>query len=75
MVYACRRFPSAIGKVPEQKIKNIFLGKKMNYYRDLEKFEKCSKCDLKFTCRGCPAVAYGANGSFYAPDPQCWKVI
>ena len=26
-------------------------------------------------CRGCPAVASGKDGNFYAADPQCWKEI
>lgn len=74
-VYACRRFCSPVGVVPKQKIKNIFLGSKLNYYRHPAKFEKCSKCELVGVCRGCPAVSYAVNGSFYAPDPQCWKKI
>lgn len=35
----------------------------------------CGKCELKVWCRGCPAVAKGTNGSFYAADPQYWKEI
>ena len=35
---------------------------------------KCSKCELKAWCRGCPAVANGTNGDFYGADPQCWKI-
>ena len=58
-IYACRR-------VQTSRMANIF--------RDYEKFEKCAKCELLPYCRGCPAVASGSNGgSFYAPDPQCWK--
>jgi CDGSH-type Zn-finger protein len=30
---------------------------------------------LKSICRVCPAVSLGMNGSFYSPDPQCWKDI
>lgn len=26
-------------------------------------------------CRGCPAVASGKDGNFYAADPQCWKEV
>ena len=36
-------------------------------------FVKCSKCELKAWCRGCPAVANGTSGNFYEADPQCWK--
>ena len=44
-------------------------------YRDYARFEKCAKCELLAWCRGCPAVASGRDGSFYAADPQCWKEI
>lgn len=74
-VYACRRFSSKIGKVPEQKLANIFLySRKLNEYRDIRKYEKCSKCELVQFCRGCPAVAYGiSGGNCFSSDPQCWK--
>jgi len=72
-VYACRRFKSPIGKVPEQKLLDIFLNsKEINYYRNPEKYEKCKNCPLVCLCRGCGAVSYGISGSFFSPDPQCW---
>ena len=43
-------------------------------YREYDRFIKCSKCELKAWCRGCPAVANGTNGDFYGADPQCWKI-
>lgn len=76
IVYPCRRLPIIIGKVPEQKIKDIFLNSKtLNDLRKVEKLEKCSKCNLLQICRGCPAVAYAVYGNYFAPDPQCWKRI
>jgi Predicted Fe-S oxidoreductases len=74
-VYACRRMESNVGNVFDEKLYDIFLGDKMDTYRNYDKFEKCSKCELKRFCRGCPAVAYGYSGNFYAADPQCWKQI
>ena len=47
--------------------------REMEKYRDYDKFKKCSKCELKAWCRGCPAVANGTTGDFYGADPQCWK--
>lgn len=47
----------------------------MEAYREYSKFEKCSKCELLAFCRGCPAVASGKDGNFYAADPQCWKEV
>lgn len=74
-VYACRRMESKVGNVFEEKLMDIFTGEKMAPYRAYDQFEKCSKCELKSFCRGCPAVAYGYTHNFYAPDPQCWKQI
>lgn len=74
-VYACRR-------VQNSKVANVFTDRladvwvcQMEQYRDYTKFEKCSKCELLAFCRGCPAVASGKDGNFYAADPQCWKEI
>ena len=74
-VYACRR-------VQNSKVANVFTDRladvwvcQMEQYRDYTKFEKCSKCELLAFCRGCPAVASGKDGNFYAADPQCWKEV
>ncbi|MCI8410295.1 MAG: SPASM domain-containing protein [Lachnospiraceae bacterium] len=74
-VYACRR-------VQNSKIANVFTDRladvwvcEMETYRQYNKFEKCTKCELLAWCRGCPAVASGKDGNFYAADPQCWKEI
>ncbi|MGL5912637.1 MAG: radical SAM/SPASM domain protein, ACGX system [Bacteroidales bacterium] len=74
-VYACRRMESQVGDVFTQKLFDIFTSDKMDYYRDYSAFEKCAKCELKRFCRGCPAVAFGYTGNFYATDPQCWKQV
>ena len=74
-VYACRRMESLIGNAFSESMKDIFLGEKMDKYREYDKFEKCSKCELLRFCRGCPAVAYGYTHNSYAADPQCWKEI
>lgn len=74
-VYACRRFESNVGNVFNEKLFDLFTGEKMDSFRDFEQFEKCSRCELKRFCRGCPAVTYGYTGNFYGTDPQCWKQI
>ena len=72
-VYACRRVQnSKVGNIFEDRLADLWVCE-MEAYRDYDKFQKCGKCELKPWCRGCPAVASGANGDFYAPDPQCWK--
>ncbi len=73
IVYACRRFKSPIGNALTESLENIFLCAQMEEYRDFNRMEGCKKCELRSYCRGCPAVAFGATGNFYAKDPQCWK--
>ncbi len=73
-LYACRRFESKVGNVFEDRIADIWVCE-MEAYRDYSKFNKCSRCELLAWCRGCPAVAYGTSGDFYAHDPQCWKDV
>ena len=71
-IYACRRVAdSKVGNVFEDRIADVWLSS-MECYRDFDKFSKCSRCKLLAWCRGCPAVAKGTYGDFYADDPQCW---
>lgn len=73
-VYACRRLPLEIGRVPEQKISDIFLeSEKLNEMRDVDKIEKCMGCEITQFCRGCRAVSYAVCGDYFGRDPQCWK--
>lgn len=70
---ACRRVTnSKVGNVFEDRLADIWITS-MEKYRNYDQFTKCSKCELKAWCRGCPAVSNGTNGSFYSADPQCWK--
>lgn len=74
-IFACRRVQnSKVGNVFDDRSADVWVGE-MEQYRDYDKFEKCSKCELKAWCRGCPAVASGKDGNFYSADPQCWKEI
>jgi radical SAM/SPASM domain protein of ACGX system len=74
-VYACRRVQnSKVGNVHTDRLKDLWVNE-LEDYRQFEAFEKCAKCELKAWCRGCPAVASGKEGNFYAADPQCWKEI
>lgn len=71
---ACRRMESCVGTI-EEPMYDVWIGSKMDYYRQHERMEKCSRCELLRFCRGCPAVAYGYHHSWLAPDPQCWKQV
>ncbi len=71
-IYACRRVEnSLVGNIFEDRLADVWLTS-MEEYRKYDEFKKCSRCKLLAWCRGCPAVACGTNGSFYAEDPQCW---
>lgn len=74
-IYACRRVQnSKVGNVFEDRMADVWVCQ-MEAYRDYQKFEKCSRCELLPYCRGCPAVASSKNGNFYAEDPHCWKEL
>ena len=74
-VYACRRVKdSRVGNVLRDKLSDLWLNE-MESYREYGRFTKCAKCELLPYCRGCPAVAKGTYGDFYAQDPQCWKEL
>jgi radical SAM/SPASM domain protein of ACGX system len=72
-VFACRRFDSCVGNIFSQPLGQIFLGEKLDRYREIDKMEGCKTCNLLNYCRGCHAVSYGVYGDFFARDPQCWK--
>jgi radical SAM protein with 4Fe4S-binding SPASM domain len=75
-VLSCRRLPVALGRVPRQSLREIFISSKNHRrLRSVEKMERCAGCRLLPFCRGCPAVAHGATGDFLAGDPQCWRVV
>lgn len=74
-ICACRRMESTVGNAFDTSLLDTFLGDKMDAYRQFEKLEKCSHCELLRFCRGCPAVAYGRTHDHCAADPQCWKEI
>ena len=72
----------ACGRVAESKVVNVFEEviadvwvTSMEGYREYGKFNKCAHCKLMPWCRGCPAVARGTYGDFYADDPQCWLAM
>ena len=74
-IYACRRFVSPLGNALSDDLYNVFrYSPTLDQLRNVNLYQKCRSCELRQYCRGCPAVAAGANeGSFLSPDPQCWK--
>lgn len=74
-VFACRRVGnSKVGNVFHGRLTDLWLGP-TERFRQFDRFSKCSNCELLRWCRGCPAVAFGSTGNFYAADPQCWHDV
>jgi radical SAM/SPASM domain protein of ACGX system len=74
-IYACRRMESKVGNIFDNHLFDIWNSKELDEYRQIDKFDKCSKCKLKLFCRGCPAVTKGLTGNMYNEDPQCWMEV
>lgn len=73
-ITACRRFPTIIGKMPEQKMEDIFLENNLlKRFRRANSFESCGKCIFFKSCRGCPAVTYGYANNPFSVNPLCFK--
>lgn len=74
-VYACRRAQGTeLGNVFRDDLVAMW-EKAAATFRRYEDIGACGRCALAPWCRGCPAVADGARGSFFAGDPQCWHVV
>jgi len=71
---ACRRFPSPVGRFPQQSLEEIFMrSSAMARYRRVGQLQGCAGCELLLHCRGCRAVAHGHCGDWRGVDPQCWR--
>ncbi len=71
---ACRRFPSVVGKLPEQSFAEIFLGSpELRRYRRASQWEACGGCRFYALCRGCPAVSFGRTGRPRGASPLCFR--
>lgn len=71
---ACRRFPTIIGKLPEQHFEDIILSNNLlKKFRRANSFETCGKCFFYKSCRGCPAVTFGYTESPFSENPLCFK--
>ena len=70
-VHACRKFPSLIGNIRQNRLMDIYHSKLARQYRTGS--AKCSACRLKTVCRGCLAIthSYGLD-VFTEKDPYCF---
>lgn len=73
---ACRRFPSVVGKFPEQTFAEVFLGSpELRRFRRASQYPECGTCRFFGICRGCPAVNFGLTGVPRGPYPLCFKPL
>lgn len=69
-VYGCRKLPVVLGNIFIEDVYDLIKSKAQ--LLKMDQFEKCSKCNLMFLCRGCPAIPAAIKGNMYGADPQCW---
>lgn len=75
-VFPCRRLPIPIGNAYEDDLLALLRDHPlMRRLRDRDQLHgKCGRCDLRWLCGGCRAVAWAVHGDPLAEDPQCpWK--
>jgi selenobiotic family peptide radical SAM maturase len=70
-VHACRKFPSLIGNIQQNRLIDIYHSKAAQRYRNSS--QSCSDCSLNTVCRGCLAIthSYGLD-VFKEKDPYCF---
>ncbi len=70
-VHACRKFPSPLGNLTSESLKNIYDSAAAQRYRAGP--EECRSCRLNAVCRGCYASAYSFGlDIFSSKDPYCF---
>lgn len=70
-VHACRKFPSCIGNIRNQRLYDIYQSELAARYRAGSR--ACRGCDLNPVCRGCLAIAYSLGlDVFEEKDPFCF---
>lgn len=70
-VHACRKFPSKIGNLFEQRLETLYRSSIARRYR--AGCSACAPCPIRPVCGGCLAVAYGCGlDVFNDKDPLCF---
>jgi selenobiotic family peptide radical SAM maturase len=71
-VHACRKLPSLIGNIHQQRLNEIYHGHAARRFRSGSK--SCSTCPIRPVCGGCPAVSYGFGRDIFTDlDPYCFR--
>ncbi len=70
-VHACRKFPSRIGDIRQNRLMEIYHSDSARKYRDGG--EACRDCRLSLVCRGCLAVTHSHGLDVFTDrDPFCF---
>ena len=70
-IHACRKFPSPIGNLLQNRLKEIYHSELALKYR--AGAHSCRDCSMNIVCRGCLAVAYSHGLDVFTDrDPFCF---
>ena len=71
-VHACRKFPSPIGNIGQQRFSEIYRSEMAKRYRAGS--STCKNCEIRPVCGSCLAVVHGFGGDVFTDrDPYCFK--
>ncbi|NOQ46117.1 MAG: selenobiotic family peptide radical SAM maturase, partial [Desulfobulbaceae bacterium] len=71
-VHACRKLPSYIGNMYQQRLDKIYHGKLARKYRAGS--SACNDCEIRPVCGSCLAVTYGFGKDIFTElDPYCFR--
>ena len=71
-VHACRKFPSPIGNIQQQRFSEIYRSEVAKRYRAGS--SACQHCEIRPVCGSCLAVAHGFGRDIFTDlDPYCFK--
>lgn len=71
-VHACRKLPSFIGNIYQNRLSDIYHNSLANQYRAGS--SACNNCPIRPVCGSCLAVGYGFGlDIFNEPDPYCFR--
>lgn len=76
-IFPCPRLPYKIGNIRKDDFYNLWDNDPLlcNFRNRKGLSGKCGKCNYKFRCGGCRALAFAVNGDIYSEDPNCWICI
>ncbi len=74
--YPCRRLPIALGNAAETPFEELWRHPALERLRDRDALEgRCGRCEIRWACGGCRAVAESILGHPLDEDPQCFRTV